>query len=76
MARIGFEMVVMASIKTCDSCSGTIASFIISIPINKIPRPAKISPIEFNFLFFKKVTKTTPQNAITGAILLASNAIS
>ena len=52
------------------------ASFIISIPMNKIPRPAKISPKALTFLPLRNVTSTTPKIATSGAILDASRAIS
>ena len=57
-------------------CNGTMASFIISIPMNKIPRPAKISPKALTFLPLRNVTSTTPKIATSGAILDASRAIS
>ena len=42
-----------------------------AMPMNRIPSPARISPMAFTFLFFKKVTIITPIIASTGAISLA-----
>ena len=44
--------------------------------MNRIPNPAKISPIELIFLPFMNVTNTTPKMATSGAIFEASKAIS
>ena len=56
--------------------NGAIAPDIISIPINKIPKPAIISPIASSFLLLKKAINTTPIKAIIGAKAVISKAIS
>ena len=53
-----------------------IAVDIISIPINKIPKPAMISPKASSFLLLKNAIKTTPTKAIIGANAVISKAIS
>ena len=44
MPRTGLEKRVMILTKVSDSRRGTIAALIISIPMNKMPRPAIILP--------------------------------
>ena len=59
-----------------ESRKGIIAVDIISIPINKIPKPAMISPKASSFLLLKNAIKTTPTKAIIGANAVISKAIS
>ena len=62
--------------KTSDSRRGTIASPIMPMPINRIPRPAMIPPANWTCFLFTNRISATPTKVIKGASSPISRAIS
>ena len=75
MPRIGLENLVISETKASDSRRGTIELLIMSIPMNRIPKPAMILPKWWIFSFFTKTIIATPRKANSGATAPISSAI-
>ena len=67
---------VIRLMKASESCSGSIAAPIISIPMKRIPSPAKMLLMWCTFSSFTNIITATPTIAKSGAIAPISSAIS
>ena len=76
MPRTGLENWVISEMKASDSRSGIIAALIMSMPMNRMPRPAMILPKWCSFSFLRKTIIATPIKANSGAMAPMSSAIS
>ena len=74
--RRGLENLVTIWMKVSESRSGTMASLIMPMPMNRTPIPAIMPPTCCTFLFFAKIRDITPTKAMSGANAPMSRAIS
>ena len=76
MPRSGFEKRVISEMNASDSRSGIMDELIMSMPMNKTPRPAMIWPKWCTRGDLRNTTITTPRNANAGASAPMSSAMS
>ena len=67
---------VIRLMNASDSCSGSIAAPIISIPMKRMPRPATMLLMWCTFSFFENMIAPTPRMANSGAMAPISSAMS
>ena len=76
MPRIGSDRAAIIETKAGTSRRGSIAALIISMPMNRIPSPAKSWPMCCIFESFTKTIIATPAKATRGASAPTSMAMS
>ena len=76
MPTRGLEKVETRFTKASESRRGSIAALIMSMPMNRIPRPPRMLPMWWTLGFFKKTIRAMPTKAISGARTPTSRAIS
>ena len=76
MPSRGLDRVDIRWMKAGNSRSGAMAALMVSMPINRMPRPARIWPMCCNLARFTKTIRNTPPKATTGASAPTSRAMS
>ena len=74
-ASIGLSSPLIRVLNPAVCDSGTIAAFMMPIPVNSIPKPMMISPICLTRLFLIKRYMIAPTNSMSGAKVVILNAV-